>query len=352
MVFDGNDGVNHTIEGPKLYKRDGYYYIFAPAGGVVDGWQLVMRSKNIYGPYEPRIVMAQGSTDINGPHQGAWVDTPSGESWFLHFQDKGAYGRVLHLNPVEWVDGWPVIGKHKSGDITGEPVSTWPLPIDGSKQQKPAAITDGFDAMRLAPQWEWAGNYADWFGFPTARGFYRLNSAVLSSPESNLWEVPSLLLQKYPGESFTATTRLTVNCKQNSNGFVGGLVLFGLDYGYVAARYADGKLEIVQGECIDSDKNNMETVTTVLDNLGYDLYEAGLTPNLNTTIWLRAKVNAGGKAWFYYSFDGKKYVKCPVSFQSRQGKWVGAKVGLFSTVPTGTERGWLNIDTFDVTEIK
>ena len=54
MVFDGNDGKNHTVEGPKLYKRNGYYYIFAPAGGVATGWQLVLRSKNIYGPMNQR----------------------------------------------------------------------------------------------------------------------------------------------------------------------------------------------------------------------------------------------------------------------------------------------------------
>lgn len=128
LVFDGNDGVNHTIEGAKFYKRNGFYYLFAPAGGVVSGWQLVMRSKNVYGPYEPRIVMAQGKTDINGPHQGGWVDTPAGESWFLHFQDKGAYGRVLHLNPMKWVNDWPVIGVDRDGDGCGDPVSRYRKP--------------------------------------------------------------------------------------------------------------------------------------------------------------------------------------------------------------------------------
>ena len=116
MVFDGNDGKNHTVEGPKLYKRNGYYYIFAPAGGVATGWQLVLRSKNIYGPYESKIVMAQGKTTINGPHQGGWVDTNTGESWFVHFQDQGAYGRVIHLNPMKWVNEWPVIGVDKDKD--------------------------------------------------------------------------------------------------------------------------------------------------------------------------------------------------------------------------------------------
>ena len=109
MVFDGHE--NHpTVEGPKFYKRNGYYYIFAPAGGVSTGWQLVLRSTNIYGPYEEKIVMAQGSTQINGPHQGAWITTQTGEDWFIHFQDKKAYGRIVHLQPMVWLNNWPVIG--------------------------------------------------------------------------------------------------------------------------------------------------------------------------------------------------------------------------------------------------
>ena len=82
VVFDGNLNEQETIEGPKLYKRNGWYYIFAPAGGVKTGWQTVLRSKNIFGPYEYRVVMRQGDTSINGPHQGAWVDTVTGEDWF------------------------------------------------------------------------------------------------------------------------------------------------------------------------------------------------------------------------------------------------------------------------------
>ena len=118
-IYSGHD-YNHTVEGPKLYKKNGYYYIMAPAGGVATGWQLVLRSKGIYGSYEEKIVMAQGSTDINGPHQGAYIETQNGEPWFLHFQDRGVYGRILHLNPVTWVDGWPVMGVDNDGDGCGE----------------------------------------------------------------------------------------------------------------------------------------------------------------------------------------------------------------------------------------
>jgi beta-xylosidase len=127
IVYDGHD-LDPTIEGPKFYKRNGYYYLFAPAGGVSTGWQLVLRSKNVYGPYERRVVMDQDSTPVNGPHQGAWVTTPTGEDWFLHFQDKDAYGRVVHLQPVKWVDDWPVIGADPDGDGKGEPVLTYARP--------------------------------------------------------------------------------------------------------------------------------------------------------------------------------------------------------------------------------
>ena len=111
FIYDGHE-TQPTIEGPKLYRRNGYYYIFAPAGGVTNGWQTVLRSRNIEGPYEERIVLRQGTTPVNGPHQGAWVDTPNGESWFLHFQDAGNAGRVIHLQPMRWEEDWPVIGEN------------------------------------------------------------------------------------------------------------------------------------------------------------------------------------------------------------------------------------------------
>ena len=130
IVFDGHEK-DPTVEGPKFYKRNGYYYILAPAGGVESGWQLALRSKNIYGPYERRIVLAQGKTKINGPHQGGWVETQTGESWFIHFQDKGAYGRVVHLQPMKWVNDWPIMGVDLDNDGSGEPVLTHRKPNVG-----------------------------------------------------------------------------------------------------------------------------------------------------------------------------------------------------------------------------
>ncbi|MGK5555344.1 glycoside hydrolase 43 family protein, partial [Actinomadura kijaniata] len=129
VVVDG-DAIPgcRTLEGPKLYRRDGWYWIFAPAGGVAHGWQSAFRARDPFGPYEHRIVLAQGDSDVNGPHQGAWVDTPGGEHWFLHFQDRGAHGRVVHLQPMRWRpdDGWPVLG------ADGTPVPSHRKPATGA----------------------------------------------------------------------------------------------------------------------------------------------------------------------------------------------------------------------------
>lgn len=151
IIFDGHEA-HQTCEGPKLYKKDGYYYIFLPAGGVATGWQVVLRSKNIYGPYESRTVLAQGNTPVNGPHQGGWVDTPTGEDWFMHFQDVGAYGRVVHLQPMKWIDGWPVIGTDKDNDGCGEPVLTYRKPdVGGTYPTCTPQESDEFDGYTLSP---------------------------------------------------------------------------------------------------------------------------------------------------------------------------------------------------------
>lgn len=172
MVYDGQPEGNHTIEGPKFYKRNGYYYILAPAGGVEKGWQVALRSKNVYGPYECKTVMAQGKTNINGPHQGGWVDTNTGESWFINFQDKEMYGRVVHLNPMKWVNDWPIIGVDKDGDGCGEPVSKYRKPDVGRTYPVQTPVeSDDFDSPVLGKQWEWHANYKDAFGFVSSLGY-------------------------------------------------------------------------------------------------------------------------------------------------------------------------------------
>ena len=209
IVFDGNGTENRTCEGPKFYKRDGWYWIMCPAGGVPTGFQLAMRSKSPYGPYEHKIVLAQGKTNINGPHQGGWVHTKYGEDWFLHFQDKEAYGRVVHLNPVDWSTGWPIMGQK------GEPVSTYRKPKSASSVIVNPVESDEFNAPTLGKQWQWQANYDEKFGTATSFGTYRLYTYKLSEGWKNLWQVPNMLLQKTPADEFTVTTKIRMTSKSD-----------------------------------------------------------------------------------------------------------------------------------------
>lgn len=347
LVFDGNDGVNHTIEGAKFYKRNGFYYLFAPAGGVVSGWQLVMRSKDVYGPYEARIVMAQGKTDINGPHQGGWVDTPAGESWFLHFQDKGAYGRVLHLNPMKWINDWPVIGVDKDGDGCGDPVSRYRKPkTDKTYPIETPVESDEFDTRKLGLQWEWHANYQDVFGFTTNMGYVRIYGHELSPHFKNFWEVSNLLMQKFPAEEFTATAKLKVSAKDD--GQLSGLIIMGLDYSWIGVEKQGEKFLLKQAVCKDAEQGNLEQVSTLAVLEPSRKFEAGLFPNYEREIYIRVHVDKGAYCRFSYSLDGKKFTEAGTLFKARQGKWIGAKVGMFSVTPHGKERGWLDVDWFRV----
>lgn len=344
IVFDGNDGVNHTVEGPKFYKRDGYYYIMCPAGGVVDGWQLAMRSRSPYGPYESRIVMSTGKSGINGPHQGGWVETSAGEDWFVNFQDKGLYGRVLHLNPVKWINGWPVMGDN------GEPVKRHVKPkVKGKTVNVNPAESDSFDSRHMGLQWEWHANYSPEFGMTSDLGFMRIYGYRQQADDVNFWTVPNLLLQKFPAPAFTATAKVTVSAKAAGN--MSGIIVMGHDYARLGVKKVSGNdFELQLITCKDAEQGGEENVQNVVALKPTRVYEAGLFPNYEIRLWLRVKVADGGVCTFYYSLDGKKFHRAGGEFQARQGKWIGAKVGLFSVTPDGTDRGWIDVDNFMMTE--
>lgn len=336
IVYDGNDGVNHTVEGPKLYKHGDYYYVFAPAGGVVDGWQIVLRSKNIAGPYDVKTVMARGDAPFNGPHQGGWVETAGGETWFVNFQDKGAYGRVIHLNPMKWVDGWPVIGDDSDGDGCGKPVVEWRRPK--LKASEESTLTPEADLF------QWHSNYNDFFGFPLEGALMRLYGHQLSAGYVNFWEVPNLWLQKFPAEEFEMTSKVRVSAKGAAEGVESGLIVMGWDYASLGLRKEDDGFRVVFSTCKDAEQGGKPVVTELAKIEPSRVYAAGLLPNMELDLWLRLNVGKGGVCSFSYSLDGKKFVEVSQRFTARAGKWIGAKAGFFSVTPNGVhDRGWIDI---------
>ena len=342
IVFDGNGTKNRTCEGPKFYKRDGWYWIMCPAGGVPTGFQLAMRSKSPYGPYEHKIVLAQGKTAINGPHQGGWVHTKYGEDWFLHFQDKEAYGRVVHLNPIDWSSGWPIMGKK------GEPVTTCQKPQSSSGVVVNPAESDAFDTPVIGKQWQWHANYDEKFGMPTAFGTFRIYTYKLSADWKNFWEVPNLLLQKTPADKFTVTTKLRMTSK--ADGQFGGLIMMGLDYSALVVRRLGQTFQLVQMTCKAADKGNLQTeeIIATLQPTAKDKID--YKPGIHEDIYLRLKVK-DSTVRFSYSQNGKQFTDCGQTFQMKEGKWIGAKFGFIAAeTDLKCDRGWVDADWIRVTK--
>jgi beta-xylosidase len=337
LVYDGHE-TDPTIEGPKLYKKNSYYYIFAPAGGVSTGWQLVLRSKHIYGPYERRVVMDQGTTNINGPHQGAWVTTQTGEDWFLHFQDKGVYGRVVHLEPMKLIDNWPVIGIDKNGDGKGEPALTYKKPNVGKMYSIVTPVeSDEFNSNNLGLQWQWMANQQPtWYFTDPAKGVLRLFSSKEPGSARNLWDVPNVLLQKFPAEEFMVTTKLSFYPNPKLENEETGLTIMGLSYACIKLVKKHDGTYLVYAVCDNAEKGETEKqneIKKIDDN----------------TIYLRVTINKGGICNFSYSPDGSNFVKAADTFQAKEGRWIGAKVGIFCTRKDQTnDSGYTDFDWFRV----
>jgi beta-xylosidase len=319
IVFNGQQK-HPTMEGPKFYKRNGYYYIFAPAGGVKLGWQVVMRSKNVFGPYEDKIVLEQGSTTINGPHQGGWVQTQTGEDWFLHFQDRYAYGRIVHLQPMRWEYDWPVMGTDYDGNGIGEPMLTCKKPNVGATYSIEVPQTsDEFDSLSLGLQWQWQANpNPAWYSLNARNGWLRLHAQALPSDKSNLWDAPNLLMQKFPALKFSFTTKLEFHPDADEE--KSGVIIFGSDYAYIALEKNGNAFRLVQHVCMKADKGSAEQRVAEI-------------PVTSASVYLHVDIKPEAVCTFSYSIDGKEFKSMGKEFAATAGRWVGAKVGIFSLAP-------------------
>ena len=314
-----------TLEGPKFYKRNGWYYIFAPYGGVAVGKQAVLRSRSIYGPYEQRTVLAQGDTKINGPHQGAYVETPSGQGFFLHFQSRGAHGRIVHLEPVTWQDDWPIVGAPIPGSTAGQPVPSGAVSGPGSaaRSQAPGIQTsDEFSSRILGPQWEWNHNpdSAHW-SLAARRGFLRL----IPTHAEGLPSARNTLTQCMQDNAFELTARIDIAALKP--GSHAGLAMF--------EKTASG-LEIVRdGEQSRLEYFSLASASPVL------IPGPALT---HPTLQLRVRVE-GDTASYSYSLDnGAAFLPLGPATPIHFSWWKGSRPSLFAYTTETTPAGSMDID--------
>lgn len=312
-----------TLEGPKFYKRHGYYYIFAPFGGVGTGAQAVLRSRNIYGPYDYHVVLAQGSTAINGPHQGGYVETPEGDGWFLHFQSRGAHGRIVHLEPVRWKDDWPVMGK-VTGDAaaegaTGSPVPSGAVTLRATvKETARPQTSDEFSHTSLGQQWEWNHNPDDASWSLTARpGFLRLTPA----PAADLLSARNTLTQSMQDNAFEFTARIDVSSM--TDGARTGLTMF--------EKNASG-LEVVQS----GSERRLNFFHLAERTVGPVVTEKMLQ--------LRVRVDGDQAAYSYSLDDGRTFQTLGPVTHMGFSWWKGARPSLFAYTTAHAAPGFVDID--------
>ncbi len=220
------------------------------------------------------------------------------------------------------------------GDGTGEPVPSYKKPSVGGKFPiVTSPDSDEFNGSKFGLQWQWHANPQDkWaFMFP-AKGVLRFNSVQLPDDFKNLWDLPNLLLQKFPAEEFTVTAKVNLSPRFEGEKF--GLLIMGLDYSYIGVTNKNGKFFVSQATAKDADKGNAETETAPVELKSREFY-------------LRVKVSKYAMCDFSFSADGKNFQKIGEQFKAREGKWIGAKIGLFFTRPAKfNDSGTADIDWF------
>ena len=286
-----------VAEGTKFLKRNGWYYLIIPEGGVGGGWQTVLRAKNIYGPYERKVVLEQGSTKVNGPHQGALVDTPDGSWWFYHFQETPVLGRVVHLQPVRWEADWPLMGTDYDRNGIGEPVQIWQKPIMQTSGNYQLQTDDNFDGPALGLQWQWNHNPEDsYWTLKERKGWLTLKAL----PTDSLKASRNMLTQKVIGYQSESTTLLTAQGDCYAGLFCSGKEFRGIGL-------------CKEGVFIESHGKRQIVVKGKFAQL-----------------WLRVSNDCtANKHQFSYSTDGQHYTKIANAFPMRSGYWKGIRVGLF-----------------------
>ena len=305
IVYDGHND-NPTIEGPKFNVRNGYYYIMAPAGSVKGGWQTALRSKNIYGPYESKIVLMQGDTLINGPHQGALIDLDDNDNWaFIHFQDMRAYGRILHLEPVMWYNDWPLPGRVADPLLCGTPVASHDYLVDvEDKAYIPSS--DDFKSNKLSLIWQTPANKKD--------GWYYLNNGLVLNCVNGdikpLHLLPNHFMQKVMFLEFDVEAKVEINLINDGDEV--GLSMMGQSYAYICIVRRNGinYLEVREG--------SFNTDDNVLVSKEYK--EKEICFNISAT-------NSN-----IYDLDYKLGYNNEYLYNSKAvaGRWIGSKIGIYA----------------------
>ena len=338
IIYDGRKS-QPTIEGPKFYKRKGWYYIFAPAGGVTDGWQTELRSRKIDGNYEEKIMLVQGKSSTNGPHQGGWVQTAGGEDWFVHFQERGVFGRIVHLQPAAWKDDWLLLGTSvATGEIPGQAVAEWECPaiqiqgVAGSDETRLPASK----AVRLSPfadmQWQWSANVNESFADFSEDGSMTLYALDTREKKDQslpyLWNSANVLTQKVQAENFDFF--VAVDAENLCEGQRAGIVFLGQRYASLAVeRQKDGfSLVYFESEVADDEVKNERVIDRFFLSVPEDARALQFKMHFVKKDERRGEVTFS--AGLGSEADSAEWIPASEPFIAEKAHWVGGRFGIYA----------------------
>ncbi|WP_442844934.1 glycoside hydrolase family 43 protein [Leeuwenhoekiella sp. H156] len=318
-------GSNYILpaEGSQVFKHDGKFYLFNitwPRGGMRT--VVVHRADQITGPYEGRVALQD-----KGVAQGGLIDTPDGDWYAYLFQDSGAVGRIPYLVPVEWKDGWPVLG------VDGKVPETLNLPknesiIPGIVHSDDFSREKGDPALPLVWQWNHNPNNDLW-SVEERPGFLRLKTGRI---DTAFIQAKNTLTQRTLGPVSSGTVKLDVS--QMKAGDHAGLSVLQKKYGIIGVRSkADGKEIYMSKNAEDGG---------VIATLPFNQNEVFLKIECD----FRDRTD---KAYFYYSLDGQTWneLGSVLQMQYTLPHFMGYRFGLFNYA-TETPGGWVDFDYFEI----
>ena len=369
---EGSDRViipegNGIGEGHHMYKIDGMYYLISTDYSP-NGRTLCSRSKNIWGPYETRVIQADetygyhgvgrttvprgtkyrigedgtkfgvapaspDATGCDNAHQGGIVQAKDGTWWALFMQDFHSIGRTVCLMPMTWEDGWPMVGL--KGNL-GRAPRTWfkpgvqsvAVPQQQTERRAPYDRSDDFNGKTLKPVWQWNHNPDDKL-WSLKGGKLRIQS----QPSEQLMWARNTLTQRVIGPKSIATVELST--KGMKDGDVCGLGNINVPCSWIGIVKAGKALTL---RCFEQMTNDTASVPVDLVNGKIFLRMIGDYDN--------------NQAQYAYSTDGETFQTIgrmmPLTYQLIT--FQGSRHALFAYNIKGKQGGYAEFDNFTVDE--
>lgn len=321
------------LEGCHLYKHGDYYYIYATYGGWPSG-QVAFRSTDPFGTYEEKMLVEKTiNGQVNTIHQGALIEDTEGKWWTIMQQDLGALGRFPNLQPVTWVDGWPIVGNN------GVPYQTYTKPAGTNEYPRQMTTTDVFRNFPLDMQWEW--NHlpqANGYSLFERAGWLRLKATSTTNLLSQAQNTLTQRIYMRSDKPSIGTVRLDVT--KLADGDRAGICIFQDPYAQIGVEKKNGEYKIYWRQ-------------DALDGAAASTKEQYASATVTDIVYLRASFNYNtSKTKFYYSLDNKTWSALggETSMGFNLSVFVGARFGLFCYATSALGGGSADFDWFSTEE--